>query len=387
MMMSKKINLVKDTIDFNDIKKLISWLETNPKLTKGELTVEFEKMWSKWLGVKYSVFVNSGSSANLAAVYSLILSGKLKNNKIVVPAVSWVTTVTPAIQLGMEPIMCECDMGNLGLDINHLKQIIKEENPSTIILVHVLGIPNHMNEIIQLCNENNILLIEDTCESIGSEYENKKLGTFGDLSTFSFYFGHHMSTIEGGMISTNDEELYHILLSIRSHGWDRDLPEEKQKLLREKYNVNNFRSLYTFYYPGFNLRATDLQAFIGLEQLKKIDIIVNNRHKNFIRYKNEIINDFWNILPPKNSFVSNFSFPIITKNIKSLTEELINNNIECRPLICGSINEHPFWYERFGKQNLPSSKLVHEFGLYLPNNHQMTDEEISKVIKIVNQNL
>jgi CDP-6-deoxy-D-xylo-4-hexulose-3-dehydrase len=385
--MSKKINLVKDTIDFNDIKKLISWLETNPKLTKGELTVEFEKMWSKWLGVKYSVFVNSGSSANLAAVYSLILSGKLKNNKIVVPAVSWVTTVTPAIQLGMEPIMCECDMGNLGLDINHLKQIIKEENPSTIILVHVLGIPNHMNEIIQLCNENNILLIEDTCESIGSEYENKKLGTFGDLSTFSFYFGHHMSTIEGGMISTNDEELYHILLSIRSHGWDRDLPEEKQKLLREKYNVNNFRSLYTFYYPGFNLRATDLQAFIGLEQLKKIDIIVNNRHKNFIRYKNEIINDFWNILPPKNSFVSNFSFPIITKNIKSLTEELINNNIECRPLICGSINEHPFWYERFGKQNLPSSKLVHEFGLYLPNNHQMTDEEISKVIKIVNQNL
>ena len=386
-MMSKKINLVKDTIDFNDIKKLISWLETNPKLTKGELTVEFEKMWSKWLGVKYSVFVNSGSSANLAAVYSLILSGKLKNNKIVVPAVSWVTTVTPAIQLGLEPIMCECDMDNLGLDINHLKKIIKEENPSSIILVHVLGIPNHMNEIMQLCNENNILLIEDTCESIGSEYENKKLGTFGDLSTFSFYFGHHMSTIEGGMISTNDEELYHILLSIRSHGWDRDLPEEKQKSLRKKYNVNNFRSLYTFYYPGFNLRATDLQAFIGLEQLKKIDIIVNNRHKNFIRYKNEIINDFWNILPPKNSFVSNFSFPIITKNIKLLTEELINNNIECRPLICGSINEHPFWYERFGKQNLPNSKLVHEFGLYLPNNHQMTDEEISKVIKIVNQNL
>lgn len=386
-MTSEKISLVKDTIDFNDIKKLISWLETNPKLTKGQLTVEFEKLWSKWLGVKYSVFVNSGSSANLAAVYSLILSGKLKNNKIVVPAVSWVTTVTPAIQLGMEPLMCECDMDNLGLDINHLKQIIKEENPSAIILVHVLGIPNHMDEIIQLCEENNILLIEDTCESIGSEYDNKKLGTFGNLSTFSFYFGHHMSTIEGGMISTNDEELYHILLSIRSHGWDRDLPEEKQKLLREKYNVNNFRSLYTFYYPGFNLRATDLQAFIGLEQLKKIEIIINNRQQNFIRYKNEIINSFWNINPPKNSFVSNFSFPIITENIKVLTQELIKNNIECRPLICGSINEHPFWYERFGRKNLPNSKLVHEFGLYIPNNHQMTDEEISKVIEIVNQNI
>jgi CDP-6-deoxy-D-xylo-4-hexulose-3-dehydrase len=385
--MINKIDLVKDTIDFNDIKKLISWLETNPRLTKGQLTTEFEKKWSEWLGVKYSVFVNSGSSANLAAIYSLLLSGKLKNNKIVVPAVSWVTTVTPAIQLGMEPIMCECDIDNLGLDINHLKEIIKNDDPSVIILVHVLGFPNHMDEIIQLCNENNILLIEDTCESMGSKYNDKLLGTLGDLSTFSFYFGHHMSTIEGGMVSTDDEDLYHILLSIRSHGWDRDLPKEKQESLREKYNVDNFRSLYTFYYPGFNLRATDLQAFIGLGQLEKLDTIVTNRNKNYERYKNEIKNNFWNISPPENSFISNFSFPIITKNIKSLTEELIKNNIECRPLICGSINEHPFWYERYGKQNLPNSKLVHEFGLYIPNNHQMTDEEVSKVIKIVNENL
>lgn len=383
--MTEKINLVKDTIDFNDVKRLITWLETNPRLTKGDLTLEFEKKWSEWLGVKYSVFVNSGSSANLAAIYSLLLSGKLKNNKIVVPAVSWVTTVTPTIQLGMEPIMCDCDIDNLGLDINHLKEIIKNNNPSVIILVHVLGIPNHMDEILKLCKENDILLIEDTCESIGSKYNDKLLGTLGDLSTFSFYFGHHMSTIEGGMISTNDEDLYHILLSIRSHGWDRDLPKEKQNSLREKYGVDKFRSLYTFYYPGFNLRSTDLQAYIGLGQLEKLDMIVENRNKNFIRYKNEIKNTFWNVSPPEGSFISNFSFPIITKNIKELTEQLITNNIECRPLICGSINEHPFWYERYGKQNLPNSKLVHNYGLYLPNNHQMTDEEISKVIEVVNK--
>ena len=385
--MTEKINLVKDTIDFNDVKRLITWLETNPRLTKGDLTLEFEKKWSEWLGVKYSVFVNSGSSANLAAIYSLLLSGKLKNNKIVVPAVSWVTTVTPTIQLGMEPIMCDCDIDNLGLDINHLKEIIKNNNPSVIILVHVLGIPNHMDEILKLCKENDILLIEDTCESIGSKYNDKLLGTLGDLSTFSFYFGHHMSTIEGGMISTNDEDLYHILLSIRSHGWDRDLPKEKQNSLREKYGVDKFRSLYTFYYPGFNLRSTDLQAYIGLGQLEKLDMIVENRNKNFIRYKNEIKNTFWNVSPPEGSFISNFSFPIITKNIKELTEQLITNNIECRPLICGSINEHPFWYERYGKQNLPNSKLVHNYGLYLPNNHQMTDEEISKVIEVVNKHV
>lgn len=380
-----KIDLVKDTIDSDDIKKLISWLETNPRLTKGELNVKFEKEWSDWLGKKYSVFVNSGSSANLAALYSLLLSGKLRNNKIVVPAVSWVTTVTPAVQFGMEPIMCECDKDNLGLNIEHLKQIIKEHDPSSIILVHVLGFPNHMNEIVELCKEHDIRLIEDTCESIGSEYEGKKLGTFGDLSTFSFYFGHHMSTIEGGMISTDDEELYHILLSIRSHGWDRDLPKSKQIELREKYNIGDFRSLYTFYYPGFNLRATDLQAFIGLEQLKKLDLIVKNRNLNYQKYHEGIKNNEWKINPPKDSFISNFSYPVITKNIKELVEKLTENNVECRPLICGSINEHPFWYERYGKQDLPISKKVHEYGLYLPNNHQMTVEEIDKVINIVNQ--
>jgi CDP-6-deoxy-D-xylo-4-hexulose-3-dehydrase len=194
-----------------------------------------------------------------------------------------------------------------------------------------------------------------------------------------------MSTIEGGMISTDDEDLYHILLSIRSHGWDRDLPEKKQEELRKKYSVNDFRALYTFYYPGFNLRATDLQAFIGLEQLKKLDTIVENRNKNYLKYKKEIKNSEWNIKEPNNSFVSNFSYPIVTKNINKLVEALTNNNIECRPLICGSINEHPFWYERYGKQDLPISKKVHEYGLYLPNNHQMTVEEINKVINIVNQ--
>lgn len=381
------VKLVKDTIDVSDVNNLIEWLKTNPRLTKGELTVEFEKKWSEWLGVKYSVFVNSGSSANLAAIYSLILSNRMKNNKIIVPAVSWVTTVTPAIQLGLQPIMCECDPNNLGLNIEHLKQIILEESPSAIILVHVLGFPNHMSEIIDLCNEHGILLVEDTCESIGSTYQNKKVGTFGDLSTFSFYFGHHMSTIEGGMISTNDEDLYHILLSIRSHGWDRDLPKEVQNKLREDYKINNFRALYTFYYPGFNLRATDLQAFLGLGQLEKLDLIIKNRNNNYLRYKEEINNTYWDIHEPEGSFVSNFSFPIITKNINKLVEELEKNDIECRPLICGSINEHPFWYERYGKKDLPISKTIHEYGLYIPNNHQMTEEEINKVIKIVNENL
>jgi CDP-6-deoxy-D-xylo-4-hexulose-3-dehydrase len=384
-MKSKRISLVEDTISNEDIENLIGWLKTNPKLTKGEKTVEFEKKWSEYLGVEYSVFLNSGSSANLAMIYSLLLSGRLKNNTIIIPSVSWVTTVTPAIQFGMNPIMCDCDKENLGIDISHFKILIEKHKPSCVIIVHVLGIPNHMNEIIDLCKENDIILLEDTCESIGSEYHDKKLGTFGLMSSFSFYYGHHMSTIEGGMVSTNDEEIYHILLSIRSHGWDRDLPDKKMNHLRSKYSVNSFRALYTFYYPGFNLRATDLQAFIGLEQLKKIDYIVKKRNTNYNLYNELISNEIWKAIPPKHSYVSNFAFPLITENINDLVNEFQNNDIECRPLICGSMNEQPFWYERYGKDYLPNANKVHNYGLYIPNNPKLTETDIKLVSDIVNK--
>jgi CDP-6-deoxy-D-xylo-4-hexulose-3-dehydrase len=383
----RNIPLVKDTISKNDIENLILWLQSNPRLTKGDLTPIFENMWSKWIGTKYSVFLNSGSSANLAMIYSLILSNKLKNSKIVVPSVSWVTTVTPAMQLGLEPIMCDCDKDDLGLDIDHFKLLVEKHNPSCVIIVHVLGIPNKMDEIIEICKKNEIVLIEDACEATGSKYSDKKLGCFGLMSSFSFYYGHHISTIEGGMVSTDDEELYHLLLSIRSHGWDRDLPKSKIKRLRDKYKVNDFRALYTFYYPGFNLRSTDLQAFLGIEQLKKIDHVVGNRNKNYLLYTSLISDDYWKIKPPKNSYVSNFAYPIISNNINKLVNSLQNNNIECRPLICGSMNEQPFWYEKYGKEYLPNASKVHNYGLYLPNHHELTENEIKFICKIVNDNI
>lgn len=384
-MIPKNITLVKDTINENHIKNLINWLKTNPKLTKGILTDEFEKKWSEWLGVKYSVYLNSGSSANLAMIYSLLLSNKLNNNKIIVPSVSWVTTVSPAMQLGLEPIMCDCDENNLGLDINHLKELVIEHKPSSIILVHVLGIPNQMDEILKICNENNILLLEDTCESVGSEYNGKKLGTLGLMSSFSFYFGHHISTIEGGMVCTDDEDFYHILLSIRSHGWDRDLPESKKQSIREQYSVGDFRALYTFYYPGFNLRSTDLQAFIGINQMETINEIVLKRKNNFDLYNKLIKDSVWKISPPKNSYVSNFAYPLITKKIDKLVSELQKNNVECRPLICGSMTEQPFWYEKYGKTLLPNATKVHNFGLYLPNHSELTEDDIIFICDIVNK--
>jgi len=381
----KEIKLVNDTIDKEDLSKLIGWLETNPRLTKGELTPKFEEAWSKWLGKKYSVFVNSGSSANLAMVYSLIQSGRLKNNKIIVPTVSWVTTVTPAIHLGLEPILCECDKDTLGVDIEHLKVLIKEHNPAALMIVHVLAFPCKMDEITKLCNENDIILLEDSCESIGSKYNGIKTGNFGLMSTFSFYFGHHMSTIEGGMICTDDKEMYRLLQSIRAHGWDRDFDKEYQSKIREENNITDFRALYSFYYPGFNLRSTDLQAFIGINQIVKIDGFSVLREENYNLYDSLIINNYWKVKSFDNCYYSNFAYPIITPHINELVEELLLNKVECRPLVCGSIGLQPFWKKLYGEQKFDFADKVHNYGLYLPNNQDITKDEIIFISNIVNK--
>lgn len=380
-----QIKLINDTIDKQDIENLILWLKTNPRLTKNELTKEFEKKWSDWQGCKYSVYVNSGSSANLAAVYALTLYNNIQS--IVAPAVSWATTVSPGLQLNIKTFLCDCDKDNLGLDISHLKQIVYKYKPSAIILVHVLGIPNDISSIVEICKNNNILLIEDCCEAIGSSIDNIKVGNFGDISTFSFYYGHHISTIEGGMICTNNEELYDIICSIRSHGWDRDLPLDKQQKLRKKWNINEFNALYTFYDPGFNIRSTDLQAFIGLRQLQKLNMIIETRNKNYKTYLNLIDKNFWKPNTPSNYFVSNFSFPIVHKNKNAIVDQLMQSNIECRPLICGSIGLQPFWIKKYGSCSLPNADLIHNYGLYVPNNHNITQQQIEKICNIINNNI
>jgi len=378
------IKLVEDTIDSNDIDMLIRWLKTNPRLTKGEITPLFEDAWSKFLGVKHSIYVNSGSSANLGIISALKQSKKLKNNKIIVPAVSWATTVTPVIQCGFEPILCDCNLENLGVDISHLEKLFKKHNPSVLIIVHVLGFPCDVKEIMSLCKKYNVILIEDSCESVGSVYEGKMTGTFGLCSSFSFYFGHHMSTIEGGMICTDDDELANILKSIRSHGWDRDLSPKTQKKLRKKYNVDEFQSLYTFYWEGYNLRATDLQARIGLSQINKLNNIIEHRKDNFILYQNSIKNDFWKpSVIDKN--ISNFAYPIITPKKEELVCKLIQNNVECRPLVCGSIGQQPFWKRKYGETKLKNADIVNDYGLYIPNHHSLSESDITIISTLVNE--
>ena len=382
------INLVSDTIDREDIAGLINWLGQKeiPQLTKGPLTKEYEVKFSKWLGTKHSVFVNSGSSAILLGLAALKFGGKLKNNKIVVPDVSWATDVSTPLILGMDTFVVDCNQEDLSADLFHLEQIFKEEQPAAFILVSVLGLVPDMDRIVDLCKEYDVLLIEDTCESMGSEYHGQKLGTFGCMSFFSTYFGHHISTIEGGMVSTNDKEINDLLLMIRSHGWDRDLDEETAAKLALDNNIKDFDRLFTFYLPGLNVRATDLQAKIGLNQVDKIDKFAKIRNENFLNF-NDRLKFSSNLFTPtqgNHDFVSSFCYPVILQERDKCIAELRANDIACRPLIAGSLTRSPMW-KKFGgmEVNNPNAEVVQDYGFYVPNHQGMGDKEVEQICNII----
>jgi len=378
------IKLVNDTINNNDINQLINWLKTYPRLTKGPLTTELEQKWSSWLGVDKSIFCNSGSSANLLMLWALVEANRItKDSKIVIPSTAWATDLSPVIQLGMNPILCDVNLEDLSVNLNHLEQIFKETKPEVLLLVSVLGLVPNMERIVELCKKYNVILLEDTCESMGSEFKGKKLGTFGLMSSFSTYFGHHISTIEGGFVSTNDEELYEILKSIRSHGWDRDASPEYSEKLRSNWGTPDFDALYTFYHSGFNLRSTDLQAFIGLGQIDKLDNICKKRNKNFKIYLKELSSINPNLI--ERGFVSNFAYPVISKNKTAIVASLQKENIEVRPIICGSMGTQPFYVKKYGKKELPNVSLIDKYGFYVPNHPQLKEKEILKITNIIKE--
>jgi len=382
------ITLVKDTIDNKDIDRLVDWLKTYPRLTKGKVTTEFEEKYSKWLGRKYSVFCNSGSSANLMMLSALQQGSYLKNDKIVVPSVAWATDLAPVIQLGLKPVLCDSNLKDLSVDLQHLEKIFQEESPSVLILVSVLGLVPDMWRIVDLCEKYDVILLEDACESMGCSHNtDRKLGTFGLMSSFSTYFGHHISTIEGGIVTTDDFELYELLLSIRSHGWDRDLSIETQFQLQQDWDISEFNSLYTFYYEGFNLRSTDLQAYIGLAQIDKLDNWGRLRQRNFDTYNDYIKNDYWKVDVDLNHFTSNFAYPIIHPKRNDVVQKLQENQVEVRPMICGSMGTQPFYVKKFGELKLPNVSIIDEYGFYVPNNPLLTDDEIHFIIDIVNEEL
>ena len=381
------IKLVSDTIDKKDINSLVNWLSQDeiPRLTKGELTWELEKKWAKKIGTKYSVFVNSGSSAILLTLAALKYSNKIRNLNIIVPSLSWATDVSSPMLLGYNTFMCDCNLEDLSCDLDHLEKLFKKHDPSIFILVSPLGLIPNMKKIVALCKKYNVLLLEDTCESMGSKYKSKYLGSFGLASFYSLYFGHHLSTIEGGFINTNDEDLYHLLLMMRSHGWDRDLPKPIQKELRKNYKCSDFDALYNFYVPGFNLRSTDLQAFIGIRAIDKLDDYSKKRRSNFKKYISNLKTNQLKLVENKGDFVSSFAIPVVNRHRNKIAQELQDNKIEVRPLIAGNMANKPMWYNENNIPKLPNCEFVNEFGFYVPNHQDLTDDDINKITNIINK--
>jgi len=381
----KIIKLADNTINKDDIGHLIKWLSKTPipQLTMGKLTLEFESKWSNIFGMKHSIFVNSGSSAILLMLYSLLIGGFLKNKKIVVPTLSWSTDLSPVIQLGLKPILVDCNLGDLSVNYFDLEKIFKKEKPDVLLLVSVLGLVPEMNKITELCKKYNVILLEDICESTGSEYNGKKLGSFGLMSANSLYYGHAFSTIEGGMICTDDDKLSDILRMIRSHGWDRNISKDKSKRLRKKWNVNDFDGFYTFYLPSFNVRSSDLNAFIGLRQIERFDKVVNKRYEKYLLYNKYLKNDYWKPEFLEKTKICNLGYPIIHPKRNQIIKAL-KNLVELRPLISGSMGTQPFYVERYNKIDFPNSKIIDNYGLYLPNNTYIKKKEIKFICNIIN---
>ena len=286
--------------------------------------------------------------------------------------------------LGYETLLCDCNLTDLSCDIDHLETLFREESPSVFILVSPLGLVPQMDKIVELCHTYDVILLEDVCESMGSKFNNKYLGSFGLASFFSMYFGHHLSTIEGGFINTDDEEFYHLLLMMRSHGWGRDLPKSKQQELRTTYQSSEFDSLYNFYVPGMNLRSTDLQAFIGLRAIDKLDNYSNIRNINFNKYIELLTCNELQLTVRETDFISSFAIPVVSKQRNAIVDALIKEGVEVRPLIAGNMAAKPMWYLKYGKTPLKNCELINERGFYIPNHQGITVDDITKITNIIN---
>lgn len=367
-----------ENISLDERKLLANFVLDSDKFTQGEYVKKFESHWSEWQGCKYSVFVNSGSSANLLLVKSMIdLYGE---GGMICQATTWPTNINPGIQLkGVNFLqLCDNNLYNFGPDIDQLKHYIQTLKPKYVFITHVLGFNGISQEIIDICNQNNVKIIEDCCESHGANYNGQKVGNLGEAGTFSFYYGHHMTTIEGGMISTNNEELYNLLIINRSHGLLREHP--KKDLIETTCDRR-----FTFLTDGFNFRNTEINAYLGCLQLPNLSKNITIRNDNY-KYFMEKLNPEKYYTTFITEGMSSFAFPIIskTKNIETLKQRLTNSGIENRPFIAGNLANQPYMQKVNMYRNFLNSELIHQNGMYLGNNQFITKQMMDSALHILN---
>ena len=349
----------------------------------------FEKEFSHYNNSLESVLFNSGGSANLALIQALKNLGRLKDgDKIGFSALTWSTNVMPIIQLGMIPVAIDIDISTLNIMSKNLIDFLKNDSIDALFITNALGFCGDLELINEICADNDIILLEDNCEALGTEINNKKTGTFGVAGTHSFFVAHHMSTIEGGMISTNDEELSNMLKIVRANGWDRNLSTTEQQKLRIEYKIkSDFDSKYTFYDLGFNLRPTEITGFLGLQQIKFLEKNVLKRQENHKIIEQTLLknNDLIYTSHDHINLLSSFAFPVISRktSIKSkYSKKFENAGVEIRPIISGNMERQPF-FKKYVKNlaGVPNADFIHYNGFYFGNYPELDDFDLEILCK------
>ena len=382
-----KLPLMSDNISRDDIDCLVEFLQQEPipRLTNGPKVVEFEKKWSEWLGVKHSVFVNSGTAANELTMLALKYMYP-DGGDIIVPPLTWISDINSILFADFNPVFVDINLKNLSFDLDKLEESITDKTKA-IFITHVLGLNALSERLLKICEDNDILLIEDVCESHGATYAGGKVGSVGFASNFSFYFAHHMSTIEGGMISTNNDYFYQLCRSLRSHGMTREFTDEK---LIEKYKNENedLSEDFIFIGPAHNFRSTEINAVLGLCQLQNLDSNNQIRIDNF-KY-------FVDNLKSKKFYTDfqmdgqcNYAFILIMKEadfeLRNLIEKMMNENgIEFRRGLSGGGNQmrQPYFKSQFEipYEEYPIIEHVHNFSWYIGNYPSLEREKIDNLI-------
>lgn len=381
-------NLMDNAVTESDKLDLVRFILNSDRYTNGPKVREFEQEWSKWLGAKHSLMVSSGSTANFLLLAAVKEKFHLKNgDKVLVPACTWVTNISPVFQLGFEPVFCDINLEDFSFDLEHMNQI-KQMHPDIrmIFVTHLLGFSAQNEEYKKIFPE--AIILDDVCESHGClSPDGTKRGSDSLGATFSFYFGHHMTTVEGGMISTNDQELYELMRMKRSHG-----------LARESGNLEKYSAQYPDIHPqflfmtdGYNFRSSDINAVLGLSQLKRLDDNISIRRKNFERFV-KLISQYDNLFYPVFLQLqnSNFALPFVCKQKETVTKlkKLFDENyIEHRPIVGGNLLRQPFLKSGRGTFGVEKQRykvdILNDNGLYIGNSQFIWDSHFSNLEHIL----
>ena len=383
---------MRNNITREDLDAMIEHLrQDDPILTNGPICKKFEQSWSEWLGVKYSVFVNSGASANLLSMTALKIKYP-QGGEVIVPPLTWISDVSSVLQCGFTPVFVDVDMDTLGMTTDDILNAITDQTRA-VFLSHIQGYNALTDELIIELKRRNILLIEDVCESHGATHKGKLCGTFGWMSNFSFYYAHHMTTIEGGMVCTDDEETYQILRMLRSHGMVREMASDKLKLAYKLANPE-LNPDFIFAYPAYNMRNTELGAILGIQQIGRLNDNIEKRNRNHELFLSKLdTTKYYNGF--KLVGASNYAFNLILKEkndelVTRLMNKMKSEGVEFRRGSAGGGNQlrQPYLKNIVPKDyhlNFPITEHIHFYGFYIGNFPSMTEEEVCEIVDIVNR--